>query len=541
MAIRGNLREASLADVLQLLALGRKTGCLSVSDRNSFGQIYFDHGAITHASIVNRRDRLGDMLVKNGLLSPEELEAAVQEQDRPNSPRIGEILVARGAISREALQRFIRVQIEEAVYFLFTWTQGTFYFESDERPPSTETLVAINPESVLLEGARRVDEWTLIEKKIPSPDIVFRLDYTHGDPAAEDLTADQRRIIPLLDGRRSVAEIVDHSGLMEFEASKAIYGLAQAGYARPIGRRKVRPAELPRPGRLQEHYNLGIAFMRTRMFDEAEREFLRILELDPENLEAQFQLGVIELRRGRPREAARRFMTMIEEGGRWPSAFQNLTLALESGDRLEQALLVVEDALGTFAGDHRLLLSRAILLTRLGKFGAARRAFDAYRGASAGKVPHPACYYAYSMVALAGSGEIAEARLRVDEGLEQHPRSAPLLVNAATVLERSGASDEAEELYRRASEEKPDLLQAQRGLADALYRRGAYEEAGKIYERLARAGGAGVADLNFRLGNIAYKAGDRTAAVRYWRATVEADPNHAIARTNLELVSGASR
>ena len=64
MAIKGSLKEASLPDVLQLLALGKKTGCLSVTDRTNLGNIYFDNGWICHASIVNRRDRLGDMLVK---------------------------------------------------------------------------------------------------------------------------------------------------------------------------------------------------------------------------------------------------------------------------------------------------------------------------------------------------------------------------------------------------------------------------------------------------------------------------------------------
>ena len=67
MAIKGSLKEASLPDVLQLLAMGKKTGCLSVTHRNNFGYIYFDKGRICYASIVNRRDRLGDMLVKSGV------------------------------------------------------------------------------------------------------------------------------------------------------------------------------------------------------------------------------------------------------------------------------------------------------------------------------------------------------------------------------------------------------------------------------------------------------------------------------------------
>ena len=66
MAIKGSLKEASLPDVLQLLSMGKKSGCLSVTHRQNFGYIYFDKGRICYASIVNRRDRLGDILVKNG-------------------------------------------------------------------------------------------------------------------------------------------------------------------------------------------------------------------------------------------------------------------------------------------------------------------------------------------------------------------------------------------------------------------------------------------------------------------------------------------
>ncbi|HST57904.1 MAG TPA: DUF4388 domain-containing protein, partial [Longimicrobium sp.] len=132
MAIKGNLKEASLPDVLQLLAMGQKTGCLSLSDRSNFGYIFFDRGRITYASIVNRRDRLGDLLVKNGLLEAAALAAAVDEQAREPEIRLGEILIRRGSITREQLEQYIRIQIEEAVYYLFTWSQGSFYFEAEQ-------------------------------------------------------------------------------------------------------------------------------------------------------------------------------------------------------------------------------------------------------------------------------------------------------------------------------------------------------------------------------------------------------------------------
>src|SRR5918992_189715 len=105
MAIKGSLKEASLPDVLQLLAMGKKTGCLSVTHRNNFGYIYFDKGRITYASIVNRRDRLGDILVKGSLITQRELEDAIAAQAKERDRKIGEILLDRGLITCEDLHR----------------------------------------------------------------------------------------------------------------------------------------------------------------------------------------------------------------------------------------------------------------------------------------------------------------------------------------------------------------------------------------------------------------------------------------------------
>src|SRR3954470_15020026 len=261
MAIKGNLREAGLPDGLQLLAMGQKSGCLSLTDRSSFGYIYFDRGRITYASIVNRRDRLGDLLVKNGVLRAEDLAAAIDEQGRNLGDRPGEILVRRGHIAREQLQHYIRIQIEEAVYFLFTWNQGTFQFEPDQRPEEGAMLVSINPENLLLEGARRIDEWSLIEKKIPSLELVFDMGRSKPIEGFE-LSDEQRKILPLIDGKRSVQDIIDDSGMVEFDVGKALYGLIQAGFAHPVGRRAPEVQQVPR-ARIDEHRNLGIAFYKT--------------------------------------------------------------------------------------------------------------------------------------------------------------------------------------------------------------------------------------------------------------------------------------
>ncbi|HXV90474.1 MAG TPA: DUF4388 domain-containing protein, partial [Gemmatimonadales bacterium] len=236
MAIKGSLKEASLPDVLQLLALGQKTGCLAIADRTNFGYIFFERGRICYASIVNRRDRLGDILVKNELITTDQLEQAVAAQEQRRDRKLGEILVEQGAISRERLERYMRLQIEEAVYFLFTWTQGTFNFEGDVRPERQDFLVSINPESLLLEGARRVDEWSLIEKKIPSLDLIFIVDRDRLAISDATLNEIQRLILPLIDGQRDVHQIIEDSGMGEFEVGKALYGLITAGFAHRLGK-----------------------------------------------------------------------------------------------------------------------------------------------------------------------------------------------------------------------------------------------------------------------------------------------------------------
>ena len=165
---------------------------------------------------LNRRDRLGDILVKNGLITQAQLEEAVAGQNTQRDRRLGEILVDKAFIAREELHRYIKLQIEEAVYYLFTWNQGSFNFEADVAPDAGDFLVSINPESLLLEGARRVDEWSLIEKKIPSFDLVFEIDArirADGEIVAEPSAGDYAALAKELD-----AAEVDAAAIMLLNA-----------------------------------------------------------------------------------------------------------------------------------------------------------------------------------------------------------------------------------------------------------------------------------------------------------------------------------
>ena len=126
MAIEGALQDVSLADICQLLGMGNKTGCLSITDRSNFGYVYFEKGRVIYASVLNRRDRLGELLVRNHIITRKDLSRATALQAETKGKRLGEILVEIEALSEENLHKYIQMQIEEAVYHLFTWTRGSF-------------------------------------------------------------------------------------------------------------------------------------------------------------------------------------------------------------------------------------------------------------------------------------------------------------------------------------------------------------------------------------------------------------------------------
>ena len=535
MAIEGSLQDVALADICQLLSMGMKTGCLSLTDRSNFGYIYFEKGRVIHASVLNRPDRLGELLVRNNVVSRADLSAAMELQAHARGLRLGELLVRNGSLTADQLQRYISLQIEEAVYHLFTWSQGSFHFDPDQMPDEGLFLVNINPESLLMEGARRVDEWSLIQKKVPSMDVVFAVEKAPTEDV--QLTKGQQKLLPLIDGHRTVAELVHESGMVEFEVAKALYELIQPGF---VGRAGQRDAAPPGPGdpdqEVTQHLNLGIAFYRSHMMEDAVREFEAVLEKEPKHARALFRLGLIAFRAGKLSEALEYFDRMPESERASYSVLRNRALALEHLFRYPEALEALDKAEKARPGDPQIALARGIVKLKAGDVPGAMEALRAYRTSPALKKPS-ALYYAYTSLAASLTGDVDYAVQVGREGLGHYPASGPLLVNAGAVLERKGETEAAEALYARAVQAAPVPAQAHKNLGDQAWARGDqvsarvhYEKAVKIEPRLGD-------DIYLRLGNIAFKDQDLDVARLLWRRALELNPQNGVVRANLESLS----
>jgi len=534
MAIKGSLKEASLPDVIQLLYFGRRTGCLAVTDRQRFGSIFFDEGWITYATIVNRRDRIGDVLLRAGLVTREQLEQALAMQQVSRGRRLGEILVSLGALTRDELRRRLRVQIEEAVYHLFTWTSGTFTFEAGVKPEWESDLERINPENLLLEGARRVDEWSLIEKKIPGFDLVFAVDQQAAALEGLSYTEAQRRILPLLDGVRDVREVVDRSGLSDFEAAQALFGLVTAGLAQRVGTSsRAAPSRLLE-AQIDEHRNLGIAFLRTEMLEEAAREFRRVMELRPSEGSASFYLGLIAAREDRWGDAVDLFRQALDKSGPRGSVVHNLAASLDEIGRLDQAESMGAEAASRMSEDPLVLTSWGLTALRRDEPQVAWARLERAKELAGERAP--ALWFWAAGLTLAALDRLDPALAVAKEGVARFPHDAVLRNNCAVLLEATGDFAEAERLLREAIDEGVTAPHPHKNLGDLLYRSGRYDDAATAYERAAALDPDLGDDLFFKLGNLAFRRRDANRARECWERTLSLNPGHQLARANLELL-----
>ncbi len=232
MAIEGPLRELALTDVFQLLDLSRKTGVLSIAPeggRHRPALVRFDRGAVTGAELGQAHERLGHLLLRAGKVTESQIAAARLVQQQGNGRALGSILVEQGLVTEDDVRRQLRFQIQEIVFELIQWKDGYFRFE--EGPPATGggVTVRVSTESLLMEAARRVDEWSTLETKIPHMGVIPVFVADSPDGATLDLHPSEWEVLAEIDGTRPLKAIATTLGRSDFDVAKIVYGLVATG------------------------------------------------------------------------------------------------------------------------------------------------------------------------------------------------------------------------------------------------------------------------------------------------------------------------
>jgi hypothetical protein len=229
MALEGTLQDFALVDILQLIGMQRKTGVLTLTRGDESINVVLQDGMVVWAGPAEEvfEANLGRILVRRGLATRERWEEARQIRSRSGT-RLIPFLQAGQWISPKDLERMVQRLALETLYRALRWRDGRYSFNPQGQvDPNRGKIPPVGTETILLEAVRQMDEWPLIEQRLPSLDLVVR---RSGRPAYRDQAPPEAlTVLQMVDGQRTAREIAELCDIGEFDAYKGIADLVSSG------------------------------------------------------------------------------------------------------------------------------------------------------------------------------------------------------------------------------------------------------------------------------------------------------------------------
>ena len=250
MPLEGNTREFGLADVIQFICNNQKDGVLLLAAGADTASVSFEQGKITGA--LYGRGGKTDQL-SNYLRRSKRLDAAIMDRLQRLSTDSGltldEVMVKEGVMTGEEIQAIIAFKVQEVFDEIFTLPDADYRFDPDAKLyKKSKYQVALGPDMLLLEAMRRKDEWPAIRKALPTDAIELVKTARDVPPPAQE--TDDFLILMLLGSPRTVAALIEETGLGRFRTFSACYNLLQSGAAATTGQvaAQLRRQEAAGPG-----------------------------------------------------------------------------------------------------------------------------------------------------------------------------------------------------------------------------------------------------------------------------------------------------
>jgi hypothetical protein len=239
MALKGNLRDFSTTQLLNLINLAHKTGTLTIGTRDTQARLCFREGKLIYATMDGQGDHLAAMLQRAGKITEEQARAIQAQGGAKSDKELGLLLLNAGYVNQDDIVVSVRTHILNNVYPLFTCSEGTFHFESNVLPFRDRITIPIDLENVIMEGSRRLQESEQLQEKMPNLDLALRFAERPGARLRDiSLSVEEWRVVSFINPRNTVRQIAQHNNMSDFQIRKIVYGLLQAGlveWVRPEG------------------------------------------------------------------------------------------------------------------------------------------------------------------------------------------------------------------------------------------------------------------------------------------------------------------
>ncbi len=230
MALKGNLRDFNITQLLNLINLARKTGALTISGKDKGANIYFKEGKLVYAFLDGQDVGLTGMLQKAGKISQEQASIIRSRSETGTDKELGLLLINAGYVTQDDIVQSVRSHSLNVVYLIFTWTDGSFHFEPSRLPAEGAISVPINLENIIMEGSRRVKESERLQDELPDLDAALKFtDRPDASLRDVNLSVEEWRVISFINPRNTIKRIAQANSMSDFQIRRIIYGLLSAG------------------------------------------------------------------------------------------------------------------------------------------------------------------------------------------------------------------------------------------------------------------------------------------------------------------------
>ena len=230
MALRGNLRDFTITQLLNLIYLANKTGTLVVEGPSEIAQIAFRDGKLAYAQINQEDSSLAFVLHKAKKLSSGQFRSIQQHATNISDKELGLLLINAGYLSQEDILNNLQQHFTDIIQRLFTWVEGFFHFDNDSLPPDDRISVRLDLENLIIEGSRQMREWDQLQDEIPSLDMALKfMDRPGSHLRNVSLSVEEWRVVSYINPRNTIRQIASATKMNDLEIRRIVYGLLQAG------------------------------------------------------------------------------------------------------------------------------------------------------------------------------------------------------------------------------------------------------------------------------------------------------------------------